>query len=93
MSVNTRPETPREYQQSVIEMSEDSINSIEKVEEWTVLSNGTTKSPKTNGQHVKNGERNNLPRFGFVPKINLAIKLLSIKIYSYQMLCIYFSRF
>lgn len=31
----------REYQQSVIEVSEDSINSIEKVEEWTVLSNGT----------------------------------------------------
>jgi hypothetical protein len=52
-----RPETPREYQQSMIEMSEDSINSIEKVEEWKVLSNGTTSSPKTNGKtyRPKNG--------------------------------------
>ena len=40
-----RPETPREYQQSVIEMSEDSINSIEKVEEWKVLGNGNS-SPR-----------------------------------------------
>ena len=30
----------REYQQSVIEVSDDSINSIEKVEEWKVLANG-----------------------------------------------------
>merc|ERR1719264_1822429 len=30
----------REYQQSVMEVSEDSINSIEKVEEWSSLANG-----------------------------------------------------
>jgi hypothetical protein len=56
-----RPETPREYQQSVIEMSEDSFNSIEKVEEWKVLPNGTTtSSPKTNGTpHRGNGTSNN----------------------------------
>ena len=39
-----RPETPlgnREYQQSVIEVSEDSIDSINKVEEWKMLANGT----------------------------------------------------
>ena len=47
-----RPETPREYQQSVIEMSEDSINSIEKVEEWKVLANGNT-SPR-GGQGYQN---------------------------------------
>ena len=38
-----RSETPggaREYQQSVIEVSEDSINSIEKVEEWNRVGGG-----------------------------------------------------
>merc|ERR550532_1482771 len=52
-----RAETPREYQQSVIEVSEDSINSIEKVEEW-----------KVNGNH-SNG---NLPRMpnGASPREN-----------------------
>jgi hypothetical protein len=44
-----RPETPREYQQSVIEMSEDSINSIEKVEEWRVLGNGNASTPRNGG--------------------------------------------
>ena len=64
-----RPETPREYQQSVIEMSEDSINSIEKVEEWKVLANGNTSprggpgyqndvstnnaSPRENGENIQ----------------------------------------
>ncbi|XP_040578928.2 LOW QUALITY PROTEIN: uncharacterized protein [Lepeophtheirus salmonis] len=38
MSANGDPH--REYQQSAIEVSEDSINSIEKVEEWKVISNG-----------------------------------------------------
>lgn len=49
-----RAETPREYQQSVIEVSEDSINSIEKVEEWKVLANGNRMpngaSPRENGK-------------------------------------------
>ncbi len=44
-----RPETSREYQQSVIEMSEDSINSIEKVEEWKVLGNGHASPRGQNG--------------------------------------------
>ncbi len=35
----------REYQQSVMEVSEDSINSIEKVEEWSSLANGSRASP------------------------------------------------
>ena len=35
----------REYQQSVMEVSEDSINSIEKVEEWSSLANGSRMSP------------------------------------------------
>ena len=38
-TMTMRAETPREYQQSVIEVSEDSINSIEKVEEWKVNGN------------------------------------------------------
>ena len=39
--VMMRPETPgREYQQSVIEVGEDSIDSINKVEEWKMLANG-----------------------------------------------------
>ena len=52
-----RPETPREYQQSVIEMSEDSINSIEKVEEWKVLGNGSASTPRNggNGSAYQNG--------------------------------------
>lgn len=53
-----RAETPREYQQSVIEVSEDSINSIEKVEEWKVLANGNRTmnneaSPRENGKTLK----------------------------------------
>ena len=58
----------REYQQSVLEVSEDSINSIEKVEEWKMLangnsspssagvkrmSNGATPSPRDNGKRTK----------------------------------------
>lgn len=56
-TMTMRAETPREYQQSVIEVSEDSINSIEKVEEW-----------KVNGNH-SNG---NLPRMpnGASPREN-----------------------
>ena len=52
-----RAETPREYQQSVIEVSEDSINSIEKVEEWKMLANGNSRmmpngaSPRENGKN------------------------------------------
>ena len=43
-----RPETPgREYQQSVIEVSEDSIDSINKVEEWKMLANGTGNQSQT----------------------------------------------
>jgi hypothetical protein len=49
-----RAETPREYQQSVIEVSEDSINSIEKVEEWKVLANGNS-SHNGNNHRVPNG--------------------------------------
>ena len=48
-TMTMRAETPREYQQSVIEVSEDSINSIEKVEEWKVLANGTNRMPMPNG--------------------------------------------
>lgn len=52
-TMTMRAETPREYQQSVIEVSEDSINSIEKVEEWKVLANGNRMpngaSPRENG--------------------------------------------
>ena len=59
-----RPETPREYQQSVIEMSEDSINSIEKVEEWKVLGNGNS-SPRAGPGYqndVTPGSNNASPR-------------------------------
>ena len=53
-TMTMRAETPREYQQSVIEVSEDSINSIEKVEEWKVLANGNRMpngaSPRENGK-------------------------------------------
>ena len=66
-SMMMRAETPREYQQSVIEVSEDSINSIEKVEEWKMLANGQpaaignrhhmvpngTSSPRENGKRIK----------------------------------------
>ena len=60
-----RAETPREYQQSVIEVSEDSINSIEKVEEWKMLANGNRMpngaSPRENGEIflfiAKNGQK------------------------------------
>ena len=52
-----RAETPREYQQSVIEVSEDSINSIEKVEEW-----------KVNGNHT-NGNLSRMPN-GASPREN-----------------------
>ena len=37
----------REYQQSVMEVSEDSINSIEKVEEWSSLANGHNSSGRS----------------------------------------------
>lgn len=47
MTSGVRPETPAEYRQSVIEMSEDSINSIEKVEEWNVSSSEENSSPKS----------------------------------------------
>jgi len=66
-TINLRAETPREYQQSVIEVSEDSINSIEKVEEWKVLANGNRMpngaSPRENGTgseevSVFNGDEN-----------------------------------
>jgi len=56
-----RPETPREYQQSVIEMSEDSINSIEKVEEWKVLGNGNS-SPRSPGYQNGVSTNNASPR-------------------------------
>ena len=53
-TMTMRAETPREYQQSVIEVSEDSINSIEKVEEWKMLANGNRMpngaSPRENGK-------------------------------------------
>lgn len=50
-SVTMRAETPRDYQQSVIEVSEDSINSIDKVEEWkSVLSNGNVNNNVSNGR-------------------------------------------
>ena len=56
-TMTMRAETPREYQQSVIEVSEDSINSIEKVEEWKVLANGNRMpngaSPRENGKRIK----------------------------------------
>ena len=58
-TMTMRAETPREYQQSVIEVSEDSINSIEKVEEWKVLANGNSRmmpngaSPRENGKIIK----------------------------------------
>ena len=43
-----RPETPgREYQQSVIEVGDDSIDSINKVEEWKMLANGTGNQSQT----------------------------------------------
>ena len=43
-----RPETPgREYQQSVIEVGDDSIDSINKVEEWKMLANGTSNQSQT----------------------------------------------
>ncbi len=51
-----RADTPREYQQSVIEVGNDSIDSIEKVEEWKVLANGSPSrmpngaSPRENGK-------------------------------------------
>lgn len=46
--VTMRPETPgREYQQSVIEVGEDSIDSINKVEEWKMLANGTGNHSQT----------------------------------------------
>ena len=52
-----RSETPggaREYQQSVIEVSEDSINSIEKVEEWNRVgggANGSGPPPHAGNRH------------------------------------------
>ena len=57
-TMTMRAETPREYQQSVIEVSEDSINSIEKVEEWKVLANGNNRMP--NGASPR--ENGNKPR-------------------------------
>ena len=42
-----------EYQQSVIEVSEDSINSIEKVEEWNRT--GATNSGNNSSRHLPNG--------------------------------------
>jgi hypothetical protein len=54
-----RPETPREYQQSVIEMSEDSINSIEKVEEWKVLANGNASPKAGSGNQNSSNPREN----------------------------------
>ena len=44
----------REYQQSVMEVSEDSINSIEKVEEWSSLANGNAsgRSPHRSPQRM-----------------------------------------
>ena len=56
-TMTMRAETPREYQQSVIEVSEDSINSIEKVEEW-----------KVNGNH-SNGNLSRMPN-GASPREN-----------------------
>ena len=58
-TMTMRAETPREYQQSVIEVSEDSIDSINKVEEWKVLANGNNRngmmpngaSPRENGKN------------------------------------------
>ncbi len=47
--------TAREFQQSVIEVSEDSINSIEKVEEWKVLANSANSSSPSNKSKVPNG--------------------------------------
>ena len=56
-----RAETPggREYQQSVIEVSEDSIDSINKVEEWKVLANGNSRNLMPNGASPReNGKKN-----------------------------------
>jgi len=76
-TMTMRAETPREYQQSVIEVSEDSINSIEKVEEWKVLANGNRMpngaSPRENGTgseevSVFNGDENHKVWAGKTPE-------------------------
>ena len=55
-----RAETPggREYQQSVIEVSEDSIDSINKVEEWKVLANGNSRNLMPNGASPRENGKN-----------------------------------
>ncbi len=58
--------TAREYQQSVIEVSDDSINSIEKVEEWKVLANGNG----TAHMHNNNNSKRNIPNGTPSPKHN-----------------------
>lgn len=47
----------REYQQSVMEMSDDSINSIERIEDWRVLQNGNSSPSIIPARHelVPNG--------------------------------------
>lgn len=42
-------ENPRDYQQSVLEVSEDSIDSINKMEDWNRMGNGHASPPQTNG--------------------------------------------
>ena len=70
-----RPETPgREYQQSVIEVSEDSIDSINKVEEWKMLANGTSgnqsqTSPIANMSGIQ-GRHSHMPNGTSSPREN-----------------------
>lgn len=54
MSTPSQANGAREYQQSVIEVSEDSINSIEKVEEWN---NVSASSPSSGGGGGGGGKR------------------------------------
>jgi len=81
-TMTLRPETPqnsyRHQQSSVIEVSEDSIDSIEKVEEWKVLANGgrmpNGASPRENGTgsaeevSVFNGDENHKVWAGKTPE-------------------------
>ncbi|TRY70779.1 hypothetical protein TCAL_05289 [Tigriopus californicus] len=48
-------ENPRDYQQSVLEVSEDSIDSINKMEDWNRMGNGHASPPHANGNGNSNG--------------------------------------
>ena len=69
-----RPETPgREYQQSVIEVGDDSIDSINKVEEWKMLANGagnqSQTSPTANMSGIQ-GRHSQMPNGTSSPREN-----------------------